>query len=209
MEAVKQGECRFLGVGGEADVPDLSFLARLYERLEGPRRREDLLHFFHPCNSVELVEVEMIRSQPLERSLEFGPGALCITRHRLAGEKGLAPPRPERWSEFCLGFAVAVRGGDIEVVDPFVEHLSDNPVRLALLHSHHHDGAETYDGQFDIAGVTPSRYGLMLNRIHEAPGKNVCGRCCGERLFQEVSSDHHRPFQAGLRFSVKAFIPSF
>src|SRR5450756_2276233 len=92
---------------------------------------------------MELVQIEVICSQPLQRPLKLCLRLLLVPGTRLAGEKGAVSIWLQCRLEALLG--TAVRRRDIVVVDPSVERFRDDPVCRFLFHTVHDDAAEAHN----------------------------------------------------------------
>jgi multidrug efflux pump subunit AcrB len=70
-EAVEHRDCGFLRVRRAPEVANLALLAGFEECFGCAVRAENLVHVFRGGYGVELVEIEMVRVEPLERTLEL------------------------------------------------------------------------------------------------------------------------------------------
>ena len=99
-------------VRGKTDVFDLALLLRLENRLHGAALGESLRHFFRLDQAMELVQIEVIGFQSLQRSIQFLTGAFLVSHLRLAGQEVLITrqalqPNPIRFSQSPLAYAGA------------------------------------------------------------------------------------------------------
>ena len=99
-------------VTGHADEAGQALVAR---REDGLGRATPLVEHLQARDAVELVEVEVVDAEQLERRLELGPGAVSRAAMRLAGHE---QPIAHRWDERTeVALRRAVGGRDVEVVD--------------------------------------------------------------------------------------------
>jgi len=165
IEALHQRQRGLLRVRGEAEVARLALLARPDKGLHGAARAEDLLHVLRRGHGVQLVEVEMVRAQPLQGLFQFPSGAGGAALARLAGQEHPVPVRRERRPEALLGVPVTRR--DVKVVDAALLHrLAHQTARLGGGLVHHQDAAET-DDRKHLARVAQS---ALLHGSSFAPG---------------------------------------
>ncbi len=140
-----------------------------------PPLREDRINILlHIRDGVELIEIEIVRPQPLQGFLQLGrclfPGPVL----GLAGEKDILAIRLQGRPE--LDFGVAVARGDIEVVDALLHRLRHDPIGVVLLDAADHDAAEADDGQ-SLARVAQRPAGAASADWHDKdnPARNRSG----------------------------------
>ncbi len=71
-------------------MADLAFFLGLEERFEGSIRSQGLLDLILGEDGVHLVQVEVIRLEPLERAFQFQACALFVPHLGLAGQEDAA-----------------------------------------------------------------------------------------------------------------------
>ena len=128
---------------GETQVSNLAGLLRCEEDLHRAAGRESDIHVLAQIRQrVKLIQVEVVRPQALERTLQFRLGAFPLALRRLAGQEDLPAIRFQRRSELHL--RVAVRRGDLEIIDAPFEGFRDQARGLFRLGLHHQDSAEPH-----------------------------------------------------------------
>ena len=70
-EALHHSQGGFGGVGREAQVLDLALFLGLDQRLDGPVRTEGLIHLVLPTQMMQLVQIEVVGLEQLERLFQF------------------------------------------------------------------------------------------------------------------------------------------
>ena len=94
-------------------------VARFDERLDGASGGQGEVELFHVAHRVELVEVEPVCAQPLQRAPQFRGGVRLLPLGGLAAEEDPVPHF--RHPGLQPDLRLAVGGGHIDVVDPAVE----------------------------------------------------------------------------------------
>jgi hypothetical protein len=79
-------------------------------------------------DGVELVQVERVAVQELQRLLELCPDPVAVVAERLAADEQAVPDRRDERPEELLG--PPVLGGHVEVVDPGVQGRLEGLPRL-------------------------------------------------------------------------------
>ena len=141
VEAVEERRGRFHRVGGETEVAHLARPAGRLEGLDGAARAENRFHFLRARHVVELVEIEVVGPQDLQRALQFLGRLLPAALRRLAGEKHVVSKGFESRTENIL--RVAVGRGDVEVVHPAFDRPFHVPGSVFNGFIHAYDPAET------------------------------------------------------------------
>ena len=127
-ETLDQLNRRFGGVRTESQVADLTLLAGSLKDLHGAAGPKDLIHLFHLCHTMKLVQIEAVGSKALQRPVQFllNPGGVAPAC--LAREEQLVAAPFKCWTKFLL--RVAVGGTEVEVVDAPIYRISDQAVSL-------------------------------------------------------------------------------
>ncbi len=119
---------------GHAHVADLAGPHELVERRQG------LLHGRHGVKAVQLEEVDVVRAEPPERSLDCGQqvlargadvvGARPGPERALGRQDHLVPPPFDRLAQHRLGLAAAIDVGAVEHVESGVQADVEQPPRF-------------------------------------------------------------------------------
>jgi hypothetical protein len=75
-----------------------------------------LFRFLGRFHGVELIQIEVIRLQALQRTFELGTRALGIALFRLTCQKDIFAVRLKCNPEFLFRFTIAVRRRNVKVV---------------------------------------------------------------------------------------------
>ena len=118
---------------------------RLHQRFQRAAWRQAGLCLLHAADRMELVEVEIgpFGGGAGNRASPAPPPISCVGSSCMRGRPGPAvqPARDQ------LLLRITVGRGDVVIVDSPVERLAGPPVRLLLLHPHHHDSPHRNDGE--------------------------------------------------------------
>ena len=106
---------------------------------------------FDIFEGVKLEEVEVVGVEVFEGTFYFELGGGGVTLGGFAGEKAFFAEGSESGAEDDFG--VAVRGGDVEVVDAAFDGLGDDAVGVGLLGVHDDDAAKADDREREFAGA--------------------------------------------------------
>lgn len=158
---------------------------------------------------MELIQVEMVGLEDAEGVFQFRAGAGGVPAAGFAGEKGLVAKGQEGGAEEALCLALAVSGGDIEIIDAAFDCAGDLAVGRRLFLAHENDRPHPDDGKLDPIFVGPTgngaegvggETGLNLRPVGEG-GRRAGGE--GE-LLEEVAPFHGFEFAGrGRRWPVK------
>ncbi len=120
-------------VAGDADEPNETLVARLEHGLERAAFTKRLLPFDDVDEVVQLDQVDPIDTHALERASNLRPCALVIASPGLRREKEAVAMLGEPGLQAIL--RLAVRGGDVDVVDALLQQQLEDGLRLGLRHA--------------------------------------------------------------------------
>src|SRR6185437_13885104 len=102
------------GEPNEATLPSL--LGRL-ERFDCAARREDLLHFVHRADLVNLPKIDMVGLQGAQGLFYIRFRAFAAALWRLRRQKNILAKRREYVAVDLFGFSIPVNASGVEVID--------------------------------------------------------------------------------------------
>ncbi|ELK52171.1 hypothetical protein D320_14131 [Haloferax sp. BAB-2207] len=137
-------------VARQADVADFPLVFRLAEGRERAVVGGDFVQFGLVFEAVDLIEVDVVDAEAVERAVEFPFRALVAPLLGLTAEEDILAVLAELRPQFEL--RVAVGRGHVEVVDALREDVFDHLVRALLFEPVERDSAERRDGTL-VAGV--------------------------------------------------------
>ena len=128
---------------------------------------------------MELVEVEVIGFQALQRRFQLLPRPFGVAAFALAGKEHALAVRGQRRAEFLLRLAIAIGRSDIKIVHSSRHCLGHDVVGVPLFQPHDDDPAKADQRQADLLVVGP--FGDRFRRI-EAGQRQTRGRARDEKL---------------------------
>ena len=164
------------GVDGKANIANLSLFLCGFHGLDGAAGAEHLVEIGHLCEGVELVEIDVIGLEQLERLLEVGARIVFHAAVGLAGQEAVVSVGRERRAEAFL--RVAVTGGHIKVVDAAIDSFRHDVGGFASGFVHHNDAAEGDKGKLFAGlakGATGDGISGGLGRCFELTGRSNGG----------------------------------
>src|SRR5208282_36482 len=132
----------FRTVTGHSDESHQPLSPRLDDRLERATRAQRGAPFSFIDEVMQLDQVDMIDTQPLERSMKTRAGAIVGAIAGLGGEEEVLAMLPHPGADSQLRLAVC--GGRVDMVDAIFEQRLEDAIRAILLHSAQRGGAEDY-----------------------------------------------------------------
>jgi hypothetical protein len=115
LEGFEQDRRRVEAVAGDADETHQPQRVRLAGAVQGPVRPGHLLQFLERRHRVKLEQVEAVRPQAFQRTADLLEGAGAAAFLGLGGQEEIRAAGLHPRAHPQLG--VAVRGGDVDVVD--------------------------------------------------------------------------------------------
>ena len=117
-------------VTGDPDIFEQALPARLLKGFQCAAFHRNGIQLLHFCDSMKLVQIQLVCLKPLERLAKLVPGPLLGSLLSLASqEEALAFPLHPR-ADPILG--VAVGWGNVDVVDPCLDDHFHDPVGILL-----------------------------------------------------------------------------
>jgi hypothetical protein len=120
-------------VAGDADEPNEAFVTRLDSRLQRAALAQRLLPLDHVDQVVQLDQVDAVDTHALERAPDLRPRAVVVAAARLRREEEAVAVLCEPRLQAIL--RLAVRGGNVDVVDAVLEQELEHAVGLGLRHA--------------------------------------------------------------------------
>ena len=91
IELIHQFHGGFNGMGSKSDEPDFSLFAGCQESLHSPIRAKYGVYIFRICYSMQLIQIEMIRTQVAQGLFKFLSGSFLFPFRGLAGQENILP----------------------------------------------------------------------------------------------------------------------
>ena len=129
-------------MAGDAEPAHDPLLARLDQGLQRPALGRALVQLVQLAHRMKLVQIQAVRPEPLERSVQLRLGRITGALLRLAAQEDLAPDPGHPRLQPQLGLTVG--RGHVKVIDTGVQGRLDGPVRRVLVHPADPGGAECH-----------------------------------------------------------------